>query len=101
MKRSFTKHPQSIHASYDGIDYQPDFSHELDRFEQRANVNTDYSYQVIEQIKHGLFDLNDNPQPAADGTDHGLLFVTFAGDGHSFIVNYDGEEYRVQVTKEI
>lgn len=79
MARKFTKYPStSINAS-----------------------TSDTSYQVAEEVKHALFDINNLPQSAADNTEHFLEFVTWAGDGRSFIVNYNGEEYRVMVSKEI
>lgn len=79
MARKFTKYPStSINAS-----------------------TSDVSYQVAEEVKHALFDINNLPQSADDSTEHFLEFVTWAGDGHSFIVNYNGEDYRVMISKEI
>ena len=60
----------------------------------------DNSSNVIEDVKHALFDENDRPQKAADGTEHYLEFLTWCGDQHSFIVTSDGQEYRITVNKE-
>lgn len=62
--------------------------------------SADKSNSIIEDIKHVLFDVNNNPQQSADGTEHYMKFVTWAGDGHSFIVTQDGKEYRVSVNEE-
>lgn len=62
---------------------------------------SDSSRILIEDIKHALFDADNNPQAAEDGTTHNMKFHTFVGDGHSFIVNFCNEEYRVTVTREI
>ena len=36
----------------------------------------------------------------AFGFDHGLKFVSWCGDGHSFIVKDNEVEYRLTITKE-
>lgn len=61
----------------------------------------DRSSTIIEDIKHCLFDENNEPQAAADGTEHCLEWNTWCGDQHSFIVTQDGVEYRLSVTKEL
>lgn len=50
--------------------------------------------QIVEDIKWFLFD-------DSVGFDHMLQFVTWNGDGESFIVSDGESEYRVRVTKEI
>lgn len=61
----------------------------------------DRSSAVAEGIKHCLFTADGAPQYSANGDVHGLDFVTWAGDGHSFIVNDDDNEYRVTIQREL
>lgn len=54
----------------------------------------DYSSQIIEDIKWVLFDDRNFDTSS-------FKFVTWIGDGHSFIIqDDDGQEYRVTVTRE-
>ena len=53
----------------------------------------DYSNIIVEDIKFALFE--------DGGIDASFKFVTWVGDGHSFIVqDDDGQEYRITVTRE-
>jgi hypothetical protein len=60
--------------------------------------NTD---DVLEAVKHALFDTNNEAQTAADGTEHNLKWETWCGDTRSFIVSDDGVRYRISVDKEM
>ena len=72
MARHFTKYPSNyVKAS--------------------GTEGDDTSWKVVEGIKHALF----------DGDDMIYNFVTFAGDGHSFIVTDGTDEFRVTVSKEV
>lgn len=48
--------------------------------------------QIIEDIKYSLFDVRD--------FDHNLEFVSWTGNGDSFVVKKDGQEYRVTISEE-
>lgn len=57
-----------------------------------ASDNTiDNTWKIAEDIKHAVF----------DGDDTITEFVSFAGDGCSFIVTDGESEYRIRVSKEI
>lgn len=82
MPRKFTKYPN-------------------DYVSASSNPSEDYSRLFIEDIKHQLFDENDQPQASADGSIPRFQFWSWVGDGHSFIINDGDSYYRVTVTKEL
>ena len=82
MTRKFTKYPRSYVKATTGS-------------------SEDFSRLYIEDIKHQLFGENDQPQPAADGSEPRFQFVSWVGDSHSFIINDGTSDYRVTVTKEL
>lgn len=82
MSRKFTKYPTGYIKS-------------------ATDSNEDFSRLFIEDIKHQLFDENDQPQIAADGSEPRFQFVSWVGDSHSFIINDGKSDYRVTVTKEL
>lgn len=58
--------------------------------------------QLIEDIKWFMFDTGKNPKVKNEyGFTHGLEFVTWKGDGHSFICkDYEGIEYCISIARE-
>ena len=53
----------------------------------------DFSNHIIADIKEIVFDNRDYKPP--------ITFESWVGDSHSFIIkDFDGQEYRVSVTKE-
>ena len=62
----------------------------------------DCSSQIVEDVKWFMFDENIKVISNETGFQHGLKFLTWCGDGESFIVSdSNGDEYRIRVTKEI
>lgn len=55
---------------------------------------------VLDAVKHVMFDENNQAQKAADGSAHDLKFETWCGDTKSFIVSDDGTRYRISVELE-
>lgn len=74
---------------------------ELDAKRLVNEAPEDYSRLYIEDIKNQLFDENDQPQMAVNGSEPRFQFVTWVGDSHSFIITDGTNEYRVTVTKEL
>lgn len=70
------------------------------QIEEKTKGN-DNSSQIIEDIKWFMFGEGDRKVENDFGFSHELQFVTWAGDGHCFIVkDADGNEYRIRVSKE-
>lgn len=62
----------------------------------------DNSSQIIEDIKWFMFDDESREIKNENGFSHDLKFVSWVGDGQSFIVKgLDGKEYRVRISKEM
>ena len=59
--------------------------------------------QIIEDIKWFMFDEQETHENIKNemGFSHGLKFVTWCGDGCSFIVTDGSDEYRIIIRKEI
>lgn len=67
-----------------------------------AGINMDdYSSQIVEDIKWFMFDDESKEIKNENGFSHRLQFVSWTGDGQSFIVkDLEGMEYRIHVSKE-
>jgi len=66
-------------------------------------METDRCSQIIENIKWFLYDdedIVDFPKNEFD-FNHGTTFVTWVGDGHSFIISDGKDEYRIMISKEV
>jgi hypothetical protein len=64
-------------------------------------MKCDCSSQIIEDVKWFMFENGEHEVVANElGGLHGLKFVSWCGDGHSFIVTDGEEEYRLTITKE-
>ena len=62
----------------------------------------DNSNQIVEDIKWFMFDNESKEIKNENGFSHSLQFVTWVGDGQSFIVkDADETKYRIRVSKEI
>ena len=61
----------------------------------------DYSSQIIEDIKWFMFEDGEHKEVKNEfGFSHGLKFISWCGDGCSFIVKDNKTEYRLTITKE-
>lgn len=70
--------------------------------EMEDNNMVDNSSQIVEDVKWFMFDDESKEIKNENGFSHGLQFVTWVGDGQSFIVkDADGTEYRIRVSKEM
>lgn len=58
--------------------------------------------QIIEDIKWFMFEDGEHEEVKNEfGFAHGLKFLSWCGDGHSFIVKAGQEEYRLIISKEV
>lgn len=63
---------------------------------------SDCSSQIIEDIKWFMFEDGEHEEIENKfGFSHGLRFVSWCGDGHSFLVKDGEEEYRLTISKEV
>ena len=64
-------------------------------------MSRDCSSQIIEDVKWFMFEDGEHNEVKNEfGFPHGLEFVSWCGDGRSFIVRDNGEDYRLTITKE-
>lgn len=65
------------------------------------NKERDISEQLIEDIKWFMFEDGEHTDVKNEfGFSHGMKFVSWCGDGESFIVTDGYSEYRIRITKE-
>jgi len=73
----------------------------IDGKEVKRYTPQDRCSQIIENLKFFMYDSEDDLIVKNEfGFEHDTKFVSWVGDGHSFIITDGKDEYRIQISKE-